>query len=402
MVQLSLLSSIFISVYLQAKFIHMPFSHLGLSPSLLKALAEQKYLQPYPIQEQAIPAILNKKDVLGIAQTGSGKTAGYVLPILMNLQGNTSTKNRHVNVLVLVPTRELAMQVREVFHVFGRDLLQRVKSLAVFGGVSINPQMMALQGVNVLVATPGRLLELVESNAVHLSNIDTLVLDEADKMLNLGFKEEMNRIFALLPKKRQNLLFSATLSEDVNNIQGILLRQPLVIKIEAEENNIDLISQLGYFVSEEKKGPLLRYLIKRNALKQVLIFASSVYKADNVADKLRKNGIDATAMHSKKSQEARTEALSRFKSGKLRVLVATDLISRGIDIKFLPCVINYELPRSPKDYVHRIGRTGRAESPGEAISFVTPEDQHHFKVIQKKMGRWVTMINSEGLNLQGY
>ena len=294
------------------------------------------------------------------------------------------------------------MQVREVFHVFGRDLLQRVKSLAVFGGVSINPQMMALQGVNVLVATPGRLLELVESNAVHLSNIDTLVLDEADKMLNLGFKEEMNRIFALLPKKRQNLLFSATLSEDVNNIQGILLRQPLVIKIEAEENNIDLISQLGYFVSEEKKGPLLRYLIKRNALKQVLIFASSVYKADNVADKLRKNGIDATAMHSKKSQEARTEALSRFKSGKLRVLVATDLISRGIDIKFLPCVINYELPRSPKDYVHRIGRTGRAESPGEAISFVTPEDQHHFKVIQKKMGKWVTMIDSEGIDLQGY
>lgn len=387
---------------MQAKFIHMPFSHLGLSPSLLKALAEQKYLQPYPIQEQAIPAILNKKDVLGIAQTGSGKTAGYVLPILMNLQGNTSTKNRHVNVLVLVPTRELAMQVREVFHVFGRDLLQRVKSLAVFGGVSINPQMMALQGVNVLVATPGRLLELVESNAVHLSNIDTLVLDEADKMLNLGFKEEMNRIFALLPKKRQNLLFSATLSEDVNNIQGILLHQPLVIKIEAEENNIDLISQLGYFVSEEKKGPLLRYLIKRNALKQVLVFASSVYKADNVADKLRKNGIDATAMHSKKSQEARTEALSRFKSGKLRVLVATDLISRGIDIKFLPCVINYELPRSPKDYVHRIGRTGRAESPGEAISFVTPEDQHHFKVIQKKMGKWVTMIDSEGIDLQGY
>lgn len=380
----------------------MPFSSLGLSPSLQKALAEQKYTQPYPIQQEAIPAILNRKDVLGIAQTGSGKTASYVLPLLMNLQGNTVTKNRHVNVLVLVPTRELAVQVADVFKLFSSSLPQRIKSLAVYGGVSINPQMMGLQGVNVLVATPGRLLELVESNAVHLSNIDTLVLDEADKMLNLGFKEEMDRIFALLPKKRQNLLFSATLSDDVNAINQVLLRDPLVIKIEPETNNIDLISQLGYFVPEENKGPLLRYLIKHNALKQVLVFASSVYKADSVADKLRKNGIDATAMHSKKSQEARTEALSKFKSGKLRVLVATDLISRGIDIKFLPHVINYELPRSPKDYVHRIGRTGRAESPGEAISFITPEDQHHFKIIQKKMGKWVTMIDSEGIDLKGY
>jgi ATP-dependent RNA helicase RhlE len=380
----------------------MPFSALGLSPSLLKALDEQKYTQPYPIQQEAIPAILNGKDVLGIAQTGSGKTASYVLPILMNLQGNTATKNRHVNVLVLVPTRELAVQVRDVFQLFSTALPQRVKSLAVFGGVSINPQMMALQGVNILVATPGRLLELTESNAVHLSGIDTLVLDEADKMLNLGFKEEMDRIFSLLPKKRQNLLFSATLSDDVNNINQVLLRHPLVIKIEPENNNIDLISQLGYFVTEEKKGPLLRYLIKRNALKQVLVFASSVYKADSIADKLRKNGVEATAMHSKKSQEARTEALSKFKSGKLRVLVATDLISRGIDIKFLPCVINYELPRSPKDYIHRIGRTGRAESPGEAISLIAPEDQHHFKIIQKKMGKWVTMIDSEGIDLQGY
>jgi ATP-dependent RNA helicase RhlE len=380
----------------------MPFSDLGLSPSLLKALADQKYTQPYPIQKEAIPAILNRKDVLGIAQTGSGKTASYVLPILMNLQGNTATKNRHVNVLVLVPTRELAVQVRDVFELFASALPQKVKSLAVYGGVSINPQMMGMQHVNVLVATPGRLLELVESNAVHLSTIETLVLDEADKMLNLGFAEEMNKIFALLPKKRQNLLFSATLSEDVNNINQVLLRKPLVIKIEEEILNIDLISQLGYFVSEENKGPLLRYIIKRNAIKQVLVFASSVYKADNVSDKLRKNGIDAMAIHSKKSQGARTEALSKFKSGKLRVLVATDLMARGIDIKFLPYVINYELPRSPKDYIHRIGRTGRAESPGEAISFITPEDQHHFKVIQKKMGKWVTMIDSEGIDLKGY
>jgi ATP-dependent RNA helicase RhlE len=377
----------------------MSFDSFGLSPTLLKALASQNYTQPYPIQKEAIPAILNRKDVLGIAQTGSGKTAGYVLPVLMNLQSNAATKNRHANVLVLVPTRELAVQVREVFRMFAKGLPRSIKTLAVFGGVSINPQMIDLQGVNILIATPGRLLELVGSNAVHLSDIDTFILDEADKMLNLGFKEEMDRIIALLPARRQNLLFSATLSDDVVNVNQILLHDPLVIKIELESDNIDLIKQMAYFVSEEKKGPLLRYLIKQNDLKQVLVFTSSVYKADYVAEKLNKNGIDATAIHSKKSQGARTGALQKFKSGQLCVLVATDLISRGIDIKFLPCVINYELPRSPKDYIHRIGRTGRAESSGEAISFVAPEDRHHFKVIQKKMGKWVTMIDSENLDL---
>jgi ATP-dependent RNA helicase RhlE len=378
----------------------MPFTSLGLTPSLLTALAEQNYTQPYPIQQEVIPAILKRKDVLGIAQTGSGKTAGYVLPLLMNLQGKVASRNRHVHVLVLVPTRELAMQVSEVFQLFSPAVPGLIKTLAVYGGVSINPQMMALPGVSILVATPGRLLELVGSNAVHLSGIDTLVLDEADKMLNLGFKEEMTRIFALLPEKRQNLLFSATLSDDVSNINQMLLHEPLVIKIEAETDNIDLISQRAYFVTDPKKGPLLRYLIKRDDLKQVLVFTSSVYSADNVADKLRRNGIDAASIHSKMSQNARTEALSEFKTGQLRVLVATDLISRGIDIQFLPHVINYELPRSPKDYIHRIGRTGRAESPGEAISFVSPADQHHFKVIQKKMGKWVTMIECESLDLR--
>ncbi len=380
----------------------MPFTSFGLAPSLLKALAGQNYAQPYPIQRETIPAIINRKDVLGIAPTGSGKTAGYVLPLLMNLQAVPASRSRNVNVLVLVPTRELAVQVREVFRVFSVGLPKPVKTLAVFGGVSINPQMMAMPGVNVLIATPGRLLELVESNAVHLSTIETLVLDEADKMLNLGFKEEMTRIFALLPEKRQNLLFSATLSDDVNNINQMLLHDPLVIKIESEVENIDLITQLAYFVSNEKKGPLLRYLIKHNDLKQVLVFTSSIYSADNVVDKLRKNGIDAMAIHSKKSQGSRTDALEEFKSGKLRVLVATDLISRGIDIQFLPHVINYELPRSPKEYIHRIGRTGRAESPGEAISFIAPDDKDHFKVIQKKMGKWVTMIDYESINLHGF
>ncbi|HET6559658.1 MAG TPA: DEAD/DEAH box helicase [Prolixibacteraceae bacterium] len=379
----------------------MSFSSFGLTPSLLKVLANQNYTLPTPIQKEVIPSILDGKDVLGIAPTGSGKTAGYVLPILTRLQGKSAARNRHAQVLVLVPTRELAVQVRDVFITFGWDLPERVKTVAVFGGVSINPQMINLQGVQVLVATPGRLLELVESNAVHLSEIETLVLDEADKMLNLGFRDEMNRILALLPQKRQNLLFSATLSDEVSNISQVVLRAPVVIKTEPTEENIDLIEQVGYFVSEERKGPLLRYIIKKNNLQQVLVFTSSVYKADNVADKLRKNGIDAVAVHSKKSQGARTDALRRFKAGQLRVLVTTDLLARGIDIEFLPHVINYELPRSPKDYIHRIGRTGRAENPGEAITFVTPEDQHHFRVIQKKMGKWVTMIDGEGLDLKG-
>jgi ATP-dependent RNA helicase RhlE len=304
--------------------------------------------------------------------------------------------------LVLVPTRELAEQVKDVFQVFGSSLPERIKTLAVYGGVSINTQMQALNSVNVLVATPGRLLDLVNSKAVHLSEIRTLVLDEADKMLSMGFKEEVDNIFKLLPKKRQNLLFSATLNDDIDAINQLILREPVVIKIEAEKDSLELIKQVGYWVTEEKKGPLLRYLIKKDNLKQVLIFTASTYKADNVADKLRNNGIDATAIHSKKSQTARLSALKRFKDGSLKVLVATDLLARGIDIEFLPYVINYELPRSPKDYIHRIGRTGRAENPGEAISLITEEEQHHFKVIQKKMKKWVDMVDSENFDLQGY
>ncbi len=380
----------------------MSFSSLGLSQVLLESLAAHKYEQPYPIQQQAIPAILNNKDVLGIAKTGSGKTASYVLPILNNLQKTTLTKNRRVNVLVLVPTRELAVQVNEVFRMFSAALAEPIKTLAVFGGVSVNPQMKALMGVNVLVATPGRLLELVDANAVHLSDIKTLVLDEADKMLNLGFKDEVNRILGLLPKKRQNLLFSATLNDDVKNINQILLQNPEVINIDTKTDNTDLINQIAYLVSDDRKGPLLRYLIKSKELKQVLVFVSSIKRADNVANKLRANGIQAWPIHSKKSQGARTDLLTKFKYGKLQVLVATDLISRGIDIEFLPSVINYELPRSPKDYIHRIGRTGRAESTGQAISLITPEDEHHFKIIQKKMGKDVEMLQSDEFDLKGY
>lgn len=375
----------------------MSFSSLGLNSTLLKTLSGQKYEQPYPIQKEAIPAILKGKDILGIAKTGSGKTASYALPILNNFQKIGEEKNRDVDVLILVPTRELAIQVKDVFQLFSVGLPGTIKTMAVFGGVSINPQMKGLFGVNILIATPGRLLELVESKAMNLSKIQTLILDEADKMLNLGFKDEMSRIFKLLPKKRQNLLFSATLSKDVDNIHQLLLDDPVVIKIEEAENSIEQIIQTGYFVAEDKKGPLLRYLIESKEMDQVLVFTSSVYKADAVADKLRKNGFKVAAIHSKKSQGSRQDSLVKFKNKNINVLVTTDLLARGIDIEFLPFVINYELPRSPKDYVHRIGRTGRAESSGEAISLISPEDQHHFKIIQKKMGKWVTMVDSENL-----
>jgi ATP-dependent RNA helicase RhlE len=380
----------------------MPFSKLGLSKNILETLAKQEYTQVYPIQEEAIPAILANKDILGIAQTGSGKTASFVLPILEKLQNGELSKNRHISVLVLVPTRELAIQVNEVFSTFNQNLNVRLKSMAVYGGVSINPQMINLQGVEILVATPGRLLELHENKAFSLKELKILVLDEADKMLNLGFKEEMDRIFALLPKKRQTLFFSATLNEDIQLIQSNLLKNPLVIKVEAEKETLDLIHQFVYFTSEERKGPLLRYLIKTEKMTQVLVFTSSVHKADAVTEKLNKNGIKAYAIHSKKSQQGRINALENFKQGKITVLVATDIIARGIDIKFLPYVINYELPRSPKDYIHRIGRTGRAESSGQAISLVTIEEQQHFKVIQKKMKKIATQVNSEIFDLHGF
>jgi ATP-dependent RNA helicase RhlE len=380
----------------------MPFSSLGLSNPLLNAIKEQGYEQPYLVQLEAIPAILKGRDVFGVAPTGSGKTAGFVLPILELLQKSESSKNRHARALVLVPTRELAMQIEDVFKTFGKHLPKKLKTMAVYGGVSINPQMMQLNGIEILIATPGRLLDLNGSKAVGLSEVEILVLDEADKMLNLGFKEEMATLFALLPKKRQHILFSATLRSDVEAIEQNLLHDPVKIEVKEKEEDLSLITQEAYFVDLEKKGPLLRYLIKHDDMKQVLVFTSSTMRADAVALKLRQNGIDAETFHGKMSQPARTEALEYFKKGRIRVLVATDLASRGIDIKFLPYVINYELPRSPKDYVHRIGRTGRAESQGKAISLIAPDDKHHFKVIQKKMGRPVQMINIDGVNLKGY
>jgi len=375
----------------------MTFKKIGLSSEIIDRLKNLKIEKPYPIQEKAIPKILSKKDVLAIAKTGSGKTLAYILPLLMNLEKVKPKKNRFVSALILVPTRELAGQVNAVITNYKNTLQSKIKSLAVFGGVSINPQMKAMSGTDILVATPGRLLDLINSNAVHLSEIDILILDEADKMLNLGFKQEMDEILSFLPKKRQNLFFSATLNEKVDKVALSFLQKPVVIKIE-DELNINLINQLAYFVDSDKKGPLLRFLIEDKKLKQVLVFTSSVYMADKVAHKLNKNGIEATAIHSKKSQGSRTESLRKFKTGHLNVLVATDLLARGIDIEFLPCVINYELPRSPKDYIHRIGRTGRAENTGIALSFIEPDAEHHFKIIQKKMKKRVEMIESKNLN----
>jgi ATP-dependent RNA helicase RhlE len=365
----------------------MSFEKLRLDPALLKSLADQQLLEPTPIQEQAIPVILEGKDMLGIAKTGSGKTASYALPLLQNLKGIES-KNRHISALVMVPTRELAVQVSDVIKTFSKALDKPLITMPVYGGVSINPQMMKMNTVDILVATPGRLIELIEANAVVLKDCKILVLDEADKMLSMGFKEEMDAVLYHLPRKKQNLLFSATLSREVKNIEEGLLKDPVVIEIEEEEQDYSLIKQLGYRVTEEKKGVLLRHLIEEHNMQQVLIFCSSTYQVEHVNDKLNTNGIKSKAIHGKKAQGVRNTNLADFKNSAetgVRCLVTTDLLSRGIDIEFLPYVINYELPRSPKDYIHRIGRTGRAENPGTAISLVTIEEANHMRIIQKKM-----------------
>jgi ATP-dependent RNA helicase RhlE len=377
----------------------MTFLELKLSEPLLKTIAENQYSNPFPIQIEAIPAILEGKSVVGSAQTGSGKTLAFVLPILEIFQRKKADRKLHLKTLILVPTRELAIQIGEVTAEFCKNLSNEVKHLCVFGGVALNQQMVLLKNTEILVATPGRLLDLVSTQSINLSKIEILVLDEADKMLDLGFQEELNQIINLLPKKRQNILFSATLDTDNELIKEVLNTNPVRIEIAPTQKNLDLIQQSAYRISPERKGPLLRYLIKKQDMQQVLVFTSSVRTADNVAEKLRKNGIYAEAIHSKKTQSARSEVMKEFKAGKLRVLVATDLASRGIDIHLLPFVINYELPRSPTDYVHRIGRTGRAEVSGEAISLICPEDEHHFKIIQKKMGEVVRFFDADGYDL---
>lgn len=371
----------------------MSFHTLGLSQDLIHAVEKLGYTKPYPVQAAAIPAILERKDILGAAQTGSGKTASFVLPILELITRKKDSRKRHLRALILVPTRELALQIHEVVVQLGEFIPDPVKSLPIYGGVPLNQQMVQLKGTEILIATPGRLLDLVGTNSVHLGKIEILVLDEADKMLDMNFEQEMDDIFRLIPKNRQNILFSATLNPKLDKIKQKTLTQPLIITIEAEEKNIDLIAQEAFIVKEEQKGPALRHLIQKYQIEQALVFASSIRTADNIANKLNKHGIKAAALHSKKTQPARIAALRDFKNGSIQVLTATDIASRGIDIAFLPYVINYELPRSPKDYVHRIGRTGRAENPGKAITLITMDEEHHFYIIQKKMGKRIAKFD---------
>ncbi|PRB03614.1 RNA helicase [Chryseobacterium sp. MYb7] len=380
----------------------MSFESLGLSHNIIRSVKKLGYLKPFPIQEQAVPVILQGKDLMGIAQTGSGKTACFVMPILEKLQNAEVKKDRNVQVLILVPTRELAIQIDEVFRAFTENLKREVRTMAVYGGVSINPQMKGMFGVEVLIATPGRLLDLIDHNALSISGIKHLVIDEADKMFQLGFGEEMNKLFAMMPVAKQTTLFSATLNDKVAEMKERLSINPTIIEIKKEEVEIDNIEQLAYHVSPENKGPFLRYLIKEKKVEKALVFVSSTRSADNLVEKLKKNKIKAVAIHSQKSQGARRNNLEEFKVDGAQILVATDLIGRGIHIESLPCVINYELPRSPLDYIHRIGRTGRANEKGTAISILTDDELQHFRVIQKKMGKKVTLQRTEGIDLHGY
>ncbi|HET8860358.1 DEAD/DEAH box helicase [Marivirga sp.] len=380
----------------------MSFSGFNLPLALHTALEKQNIKTPFPIQKEVIPLALNGKDVLGIAKTGSGKTLAYILPILTKLNFFPDSKNRHPQVLILVPTRELAQQILEVFKLFVDPNRNQSKVLAAFGGTSINPQMQGMGEVKILISTPGRLLDLVSSNALKLGGLQLLVIDEADKLLNSNFKKELDDILKLISGTVQKLLFSATLSLEVQKLNQLYLNKPAIIQIAQEEEKTELIKQSAFAVEASQKGPFLRYLIKSKDLKQVMVFTSSITTADKVADKLRKNGVDALAVHSKKSQQARKESLQDFKEGKINVLVTTDLLSRGIDIAYLPFVINYELPRSPKDFVHRVGRTGRAEHSGEAISLISSEEHHHFEVIQKKIKQKIELQDISGFDLHGY
>ena len=380
----------------------MSFESLGLSSNIINSVKKLGYLKPFPIQEQAIPVILEGKDLMGIAQTGSGKTACFVMPILEKLQNAEVKKDRNVQVLILVPTRELAIQIDEVFRAFTDTLKRDIRTMAVYGGVSINPQMKGMFGVEVLIATPGRLLDLIDHNALSISGIQHLVIDEADKMFQLGFGDEMNKLFGLMPVMKQVTLFSATLDDKVSEMKERLSINPSLIEIKKEEVELDDIEQLAYHVLPENKGPFLRYLIKEKKVEKALIFVSSTRSADNLVEKLKKNKIKAVAIHGQKSQGARRNNLEEFKVNGAQILVATDLLGRGIHIDSLPCVINYELPRSPLDYIHRIGRTGRAGEKGTAINILTDDELQHFRVIQKKMGKKVTLQRTEGIELHGY
>lgn len=365
----------------------MPFSKLGLSPELLQAIAGANYAEPTPIQAAAIPPILQGQDVWACAQTGSGKTAAFALPMLQRLLGQTAASERLVSNLVLVPTRELANQVGESFRIFCRYVRRPIKVFIVFGGVSINPQLMAYRGgADIIVATPGRLLDLADHNAVRLSGVTTLVLDEADRMLDEGFADELTRVLELLPHRRQNLLFSATFPPAVQSLAEVLLHQPVRIDVEDTAETLPDIQHRSISVDPERRTQLLRYLIQHHGWKRTLVFVATRYATEHIAEKLQRLGLAARALHGELSQGARTQALADFKAGRLQVLIATDLAARGIDVIELPAVVNFDLPRSTYDYVHRIGRTGRAGASGVAVSFVSADTEAHFRLIEKRNG----------------
>jgi len=351
----------------------MSFSSLGLSDPILHAIDEKGYSTPSPIQIKAIPAALSGKDVMAAAQTGTGKTASFALPLLQRLASGSKVKANHIRALVLTPTRELAVQVAESIATYGKHL--SLKSGVVYGGVKINPQMMKLRGgIDVLVATPGRLLDLFSRNAVKFSQIETLVLDEADRMLDMGFIGDIRKILALLPKKRQNLLFSATFSNEIRKLTDNLLKNPVQIEVSPRDSAAKSVKQWVYEVDKSKKSALLSHLVRNKGWEQVLVFTRTKKGADRLVQKLEHDGISAAAIHGDKSQGERTRTLADFKANKIRVLVATDIAARGIDISELPHVINFDLPKVPVYYIHRIGRTGRAGSEGEGISLVSADE----------------------------
>jgi ATP-dependent RNA helicase RhlE len=365
----------------------MSFKELGLSDQLLRAIKEQGYTEPTPIQKQAIPIILDKKDVLAGAQTGTGKTAGFTLPILELLSEHAQSKGKSpVRALILTPTRELATQVHDNVVAYSKYL--PFKSTVIFGGVGINPQIGNFRrGVDIVVATPGRLLDHIGRKTVDLSKVEFLVLDEADRMLDMGFINDIKKVLALLPKKRQNLLFSATFSNDIKRLADSLLNSPQLIEVARRNKASELVEQLVHPVDKDKKRALLSQLIKEGKWKQVLVFTRTKHGANKLSGQLEKDGISSAAIHGNKSQGARTKALANFKAGTVRVLVATDIAARGIDIDQLPHVVNFELPNISEDYVHRIGRTGRAGSEGIAISLVCVDELQYLKDIEKVIKR---------------
>ncbi len=374
----------------------MSFSSLGLSAELLRAVSEKGYGEPTPIQLKAIPVILEGRDILAGAQTGTGKTAGFTLPLLQRLSATTPVQSsanakRPIRALILTPTRELAAQVEESVRTYGKFL--PLKSTVVFGGVSINPQIDTLRrGVDILVATPGRLLDHIGQRTLDLSQVEILVLDEADRMLDMGFIRDIRKVLALLPKGRQNLLFSATFSEEIKQLADGLLNAPVLIEVARRNTTAELVSQVAHPVDRERKRELLSFLIGSNDWKQVLVFTRTKHGANRLAEQLGKDGISATAIHGNKSQGARTRALADFKQGAVRVLVATDIAARGLDIDQLPHVVNFELPNVPEDYVHRIGRTGRAGNEGEALSLVCVDENALLRDIERLLSREIPKV----------